>query len=326
MNAEIASSVQLQADRWFARRQTPGFGGEERAEFERWLAAHPRHRQAYAATEALWGELGDLRQDDEIAALARAAARPAPSGRRRPLLMAASIAVVAVAGGLLLKPVLFPSPPPVVHATAVGEQRTLTLEDGSVLILNTDTEIVAGFTRRQRDVTLNRGEAQFEVRPDPRRPFVVASGEGSVTALGTRFQVRRTGEAVTVTLIEGSVAVAQDRHAGQRRVLQPGEQAEYGAGVAGIAHRRVDVEAATGWTEGRLRFRDTPLPDAVAEVNRYAARRLVVDPALAGITVSGTFGTDEPDAFVAALEAMFPIRAEPQDDSAHIRLVRSTSR
>jgi len=122
------------------------------------------------------------------------------------------------------------------------------------------------------------------------------------------------------------VAVARDRPSSPRSLLQPGEQAEYSAGMAGIVQHRADMDAATSWTEGRLRFRDTPLPKAVAEVNRYVTRQLVLDPALGSITVSGTFGTDEPEAFVAALEAMFPIRALAQDDSSEIRLVRSASR
>lgn len=323
MNADPTDLVQTQADAWLARRMSPGLAAAEQAEFERWLATSPAHRRAYAAAEGLWGELAGLRQDEDIAALALAADVPVTraASRWRPLLLAASVAAVAVIGTVLLKPVLFPAPQTATYATLVGQQRTIALMDGSTATLNTDTELTARYTRGQRALSLVRGEALFQVQHDPRRPFVVTAESGTVTALGTRFQVRRDAGAVTVTLLQGSVAVAQDDRPSQRRVLHPGEQAEYGAGIAGITHRQVDPQAVTGWTQGRVSFRETPLAEAVAEINRYSARKLVADPALDGITVSGNFGIHEPDAFVAALEAMFPIQAVSQGES-EARLVR----
>lgn len=301
-----------------------GLSTAERLQFERWLAASPAHRRAYDAAERLWSQLAALRQDGEIAALARAAdvsVRGTASRRWRPLLLTASLAAVAVVGAVLLKPALLPAPEITTYATVVGQQRTVALSDGSTVTLNTDTELTTRYTRGQRTLSLGRGEALFQVQPDPRRPFVVTAEAGTVTALGTRFQVRREADAVTVTLLKGSVAVAQDGRYAERRVLHPGEQAEYGTGIAGIAHRRIDLDAVTGWTQGRLSFRDTPLFKAVSEINRYSTRKLVADPSLAGITVSGNFGIHEPDAFVAALEAMFPIQAVPQGES-EARLVR----
>lgn len=338
MSASVTSSVQAQADRWLARQRAPGLAQAERAEFQRWLQARPEHAHAYAAADALWNELAALQQDEEIAALGRAAERPgvaaARPGAGRPwwlgIAAAACLAALALAGGAwLLKPVLFPSQgalPHATYATAIGERRSITLEDGSVVTLNTDSEITARYLRGRRQLSLHRGEAEFVVRHDGRRPFVVDAAAdtqgGRITALGTRFQVRRVADAVTVTLLEGSVAVARGK--ADEVILQPGELAEYRALVPGIARRAADLDSATAWTEGRLSFHQTPLPQAVAEVNRYTARKLELDPALASLNISGSFGTDAPDAFLAALEAMFSLRAVPEDGGARLRLVRDT--
>src|SRR3546814_13146836 len=111
----------------------------------------------------------------------------------------------------------------------------------------------------------------FEVSHDVARPFVVATGDGSVTALGTRFQVRNEGAGAIVTLLEGSVEVASQT---DRRQLKPGEQARYGAGAMGIDGRPTDPTATTGWMQGRLDFRGRPPAEELAEAKRYYAVQL----------------------------------------------------
>lgn len=301
--------VLAEAEDWFARLRTSNCPPGERARFERWRA-EPAHAAAYARTERLWRGIGGLSEHAELrrmAAEALAATDPRRARRRRvPLALAASLAacLVLLGGWLWLRPSA-----PVVHATAPGQRDTVVLEDGSRLLLNGDSAVAVRYGRRGRDLVLERGEALFEVAHDAGRPFRVQAGDGEVTALGTRFQVRRQPARVTVTLLEGRVAVARpDTRA--RLTLAPGEQAVLADG-APIATRRVDAEAASSWTRGRLLFRAAPLAEVVEEVNRYAARPLrLADPTLGATPVSGTFPIGDSPSVALALQALLPVRAD----------------
>src|SRR5690606_25353968 len=135
-----------------------------------------------------------------------------------------------------------------------------------------------------------------------------------VTALGTVFDVRRSGREVQVTLVSGAVEV--DAAAGEgrgRKRMDAGEQARVTGGA--IRTTRVDVAAATSWAEGRVVFRDTPLSEAVAEVNRYLTDKIVLDaPALEGETVNGVFKTGDREAFVSAAAEALDLRASREAD------------
>lgn len=306
------SKAMAEAERWFARLRTRSCTAAERAAFERWRG-EAAHAAAYARTERLWEEIGRLAGDPELDALSVQALCATDPRRRRPrwrmpLAMAAAVAACALALGFALG-VFERMSPPVVYATGPGERETVRLEDGSQLLLNIDTAVAVRMTRRGRSIVLARGEAVFGVAHDPERPFRVEAGDGTVTALGTRFQVRRDPARVTVTLLEGRVALERP-DSGERRQLVPGDQAVYGDG-APVALRMVDTEVSSSWTRGRLLFRATPLAEVVAEVNRYAATPLrLADPALGALPVSGTFPMGDSESVALALRALLPVRIE----------------
>jgi len=134
----------------------------------------------------------------------------------------------------------------------------------------------------------------------------VIGGEGTVTALGTRFQVRRDAGAATITLLEGKVEVVQGH---ERRVLHPNEQAKLSGG--GILVAAIDPEQVSGWLDGWLRFRDTPLGEVVVEANRYSERKLRLgDPALAGIGVSGNFHAGDSTSIASTVALILPVRVD----------------
>lgn len=309
--------VLADAERWFARLMTGECSAVERAEFARWQAV-PEHAVAYADTERLWNEIHELAGNEELErmsaeALAATRPRPAPSVRRRtwrlPVALAASVAVCAIAATVVM--VLDRTPPPVVYATVPGERNTVTLEDGSQVFLNTDTAVAVSLGKGARELRLDRGEALFEVEPDPRRPFRVKAGGSEVTALGTRFQVRKQDERITVTLLEGSVAMGRSVSSEQLR-LSPGEQATFAGERGRITRRVVDTDVVTSWTRGRLLFRATPLAEVIEQVNRYADTKLrLADPSLGGIPVSGTFPIGDSASVAAGLQALLPVRAVP---------------
>lgn len=310
--------IREEAAAWFARRRDGARAPEAEAEFQAWCSRSEAHARAYADTERAWHEWKQLQESvrmREMAAAAMAATAPRarrPTARRRwvPVLAAACVVVVVAVGGIKLLPSLL-STPPVAYIAGLGEQRTEQLPDGTRVTLNTQTALEVRYARGQREVALQHGEAMFDVVHDERRPFVVTAGDGHIIDLGTRFAVREQGGAATVTLLEGEVEIATPD---ERRKLVPGEQARYGANIAGISVRHVDTAAVTAWLHGRLDFNGMPLAEAVAEANRYSEVKLRLgDPALAQMPVGGSFRAGNNAAIAAALSAVFPVRVAHSD-------------
>ena len=189
------------------------------------------------------------------------------------------------------------------------------LSDGSVVTLNTDTEIRVALTRTARTINLD-GEAFFEVAKDPARPFVVDVGNERVTAVGTKFSVRREGERVRVAVTEGHVLVEAKANTAQPLArLAPGDVASADAGGILVRQKpiaQVEAEYLT-WRQGYISFRDTPLGDVVKELNRYNVRKIKVsDPAVAAIRIGGEFRVANVDAFLRLIQQGAPVRASEQ--------------
>lgn len=324
-----ADTIREEAERWFARRRDGARMPDEEAQFRRWLQRSPRHAQAYAASECSWRELHGLHSSTRLRRLtaeAMHATAARPRSRRRPLLLAAGLAALALFAAWRLPPLLAPEAAPQVYATALGEQRSELLPDGSRMVLNTDTELQVHYRRGRREIRLRHGEALFEVAPDKRRPFAVAAADGMVTALGTRFQVRREAGAVAVTLLEGRVEVKRAERQ-ERRELSPGERAEYRVASRGIAVRSADPALAVGWTQGRLDFQRTRLAEAVAEANRYSPQKLwLASTELEAIPVSGNFRIGDNAGIAAAFAAVFPVRVGDVDENRIVLLPAGAAR
>lgn len=315
MTRTVDENARRQAELWFARRLEPSVRDSGREAFEHWRQQNPQNARAYAETERLWNHLAALRRSERLQALVPPAGNVALNTQARrspflPFLLAASLAAVAIFGVAW-----FTRGPGVqTFATALGEQRTEVLTDGTTMRLNTSSTIEVRMGDRRRDITLKNGEAAFDVAKDAARPFVVSAGDGTITAVGTHFQVRHEGGKVAVTLIEGRVQLARTSHR-EIEWLQPGQQATFSEGAGGIVRRNVDAKLLTSWASGRLEFRSTPLEQAVAEANRYSARKIRIgDPAIRAIEVSGTFRTGDVDGVAAAFAAAFPVRGEIGED------------
>lgn len=189
--------------------------------------------------------------------------------------------------------------------TLAGEQRVLTLSDGSRVTLAGDSAIDLDLTGQHRRVTLLRGRVYFQVAPDPQRPFLVEAGEARVRVTGTRFEVRRdSGDRVRLTVAEGEVIAS----GGERRLtLGAGEQVHWSRGRLGDRHR-VDVDRVLAWLEGRLVFRDQPLGDILRELApHHPDRLLLLDKGLAERRFSGTLDIADPDAALSALSQTLPL-------------------
>jgi transmembrane sensor len=163
------------------------------------------------------------------------------------------------------------------HSTAIGQQRTVALPDGSIAYLNTDTAIDVSFSERRRVVKLLHGEALFEVKKDETRPFDVLALDGKATAVGTAYAVGIADERATVTVTEGIVRVTSpDGSFDGPSTLRAGQQVSYWRGGAPQLVRTLDAEAATSWRRGAIAIRNLPLADALVEIGRYRPGRTVL--------------------------------------------------
>jgi transmembrane sensor len=260
-----------------------------------------------------------IEESPYLAAPAAGRAKPLGLRQRKLALSAAAALLFAVGGGLYLA---F-APKGERYATPVGGLASVPMPDGSNVTLNTDSQIRIALTDTERRVELGHGEAFFEVSKDPKRPFVVRAGDKRVIAVGTKFSVRREGDDIEIVVTEGKVRV-EDGAAGQdSRVggsadvfLTPGSIAR--ADDAGVLVQRrtlPEAEEHLSWRTGWLMFRDLGLADAIAEFNRYSARKIVIqDPAIASLKIEGNFRATNVEAFVRLLESGFPVRAEVRAD------------
>lgn len=327
MTGTIDRTVDEGAAFWFARLRSDRVADRDRKRFMRWLNQDAAHAQAYARYQALWDDLAGAAGEEDVLAMRREALALAPE---RPAFawtrlagVAAMLLLLFSAGLLLLRPGPISGPgeldriaardAPRILQTAVGQRSAVTLADGSVVELNTDSLVEVRYSAGRRDVRLVRGQALFDVAPDRSRPFVVEAAGQRITALGTAFDVRVDRGEMRVTLIEGRVAVAPVR-GGERtqtpvRTLAPGEQLIAATNRPPVV-LPADVRQEVSWRTGRLIFSDEPLGDVVAELNRYSERKIVLaDPALAELRVSGVFRAGAIASFASAIDAGFPVEA-----------------
>lgn len=316
MSDATANRAKVEAAAWFTRLGQVSISTEQLRQFRDWKR-DPTNARAYAQVEAMWAASEKLAHDRDLRvatdeALRKNPPRRGPGGKTGPAPTTIAAAGFALAGLLALCAWLV-TQLPATYRTRTGEQRLIVLEDGSRVRLNTDSQLKVHFRAHERDLALARGEAFFEAAHDATRPFLVTADGTRVRALGTRFDVRREPGRVQVTLLEGRVTVANP--AGRAATLAPNQQVT--ATPDGLSPTRtVDAAEAAGWTTGRLTFRAVPLATALAEVNRYAARKIVLDApaALAARPVTGTFETGDTEAFVAAARSLFDLRAAPGPD------------
>lgn len=195
------------------------------------------------------------------------------------------------------------------YSTRIGQMAEFRLPDGSVIELNTGSEVAVDYSAEVRNLTLLKGEAVFTVAKDADRPFIVASGRSRVVALGTVFSVRKSDEASEVTLIEGRVRVDRDDGAAGNKSAQlaAGEKIRIPFNQP-FAITRAELSRVASWRDGRLVFEQTPLREVLDEFNRYSPNKHVLgDESIGTLLVSGTFRIRSSEHFAATLEAGFPV-------------------
>lgn len=335
--SNVAHLADEAAMRWLARLESSSTTEEEQAQFALWLAQDDAHKHAFDNMTLLWTGLGqvlkeqsdalELRFGDDFEG-PRAKSTPTQAGRTRqstvagavgyrsegltqplsqslsqPFAIAATSVAFAVAAMAVL---LFTYNWSTRIETQVGEIAEHALTDGTIVNLNTDSEMRVRMTNDGRWVELVRGEAYFDIASDPGRPFLVRTRFGSVTAIGTAFAVRELPDSgMWVTVTEGRVVVSPATS--PRSVpLDPGMRAMVNDEVAATP---IDAPAATAWRHGTLVYDGVRIDSLIRDLNRYMPIRMsVVDDDLAAVEVSAILKLEDQEVMLNALAATFDLR------------------
>jgi transmembrane sensor len=200
----------------------------------------------------------------------------------------------------------------------VGGRKTVALADGSIIDLNTDTRIRVSDDGQKRHVKLDKGEAFFQVRHDPKHPFVVIAGNRRIVDLGTKFSVRVDGDDVSVTVQEGHVRVENIGHPDLSAPVDLRQDVELiaSADTTMLTRRSpAQVDQTLGWRSGMLIFTDETLADVVAEFNRYNDRKMEIsDGEIANTKIAGSFQATNVRAFIRLLRRAFGFQVEESGD------------
>jgi len=325
--------IDLEALRWALLMESGPLSPEDQRQLDAWVAESSRHQGALVRAQAASLYL------DRLGAFAsgRRALEAPPSSRRvgrRWVMVAAAASVIGAVGlGAWLGRdhihiyESWGGGPSISYVSNRGELKDVKLADGSVMTLNTQTEVRVRYTKEHRDIHLMRGEALFTVVHDSGRPFTVRIGEWTAAALGTAFEIRSDTETTNITVTEGVVELrrAQTGSAGGSPRLTRNQEAVLHADGTMELHAASDSDIAKrlAWRNHLVVFEGESLSQALAEMNRYSPRRMVVeDPQLARRQIVGVFSTRDTQTFVSGMEATLGVEAV---ESGHTILLRNTN-
>ena len=255
---------------WFARMTSGDAGESEKAAFARWKSV-PANAAAYEELDQIWGGLGSVFEPRDNVVAFKPKPRASVVFRRRAAGIAACVAVLGLTAQQYVDYWRYDA------ATRGSARATEKLADGSRIEMNTGAALDVDYGADARRVTLARGEAFFDVKRDPAKPFIIKAGAGEVRVLGTAFSVAREGDGARVTVIRGKVRVSS---AGRSVDLVPNQQVRFDGG-APQAVRAVDADTLLAWSNGRLILRNRPLGEVLDAVDRYYPGAIVLTDAKA---------------------------------------------
>ncbi len=323
------NTIDDEASIWLVRLDNGNLSEQARQELKAWLAADERHLIALKTMADIWDEMDEvLNFIDDKQASAKVSLWSIVKPVISPVMLAASISFLAL--------ILWLTSPMEAqrnsYATLAGQQLDTRFNDGSIVHLNTNSQIETEFTDEKRIIKLMKGEALFEVAHDANRPFIVYAGDRLVQAVGTKFVVHLTTENLQVTVTDGKVKMAKVALDTELTDIQPlsqdslqaddvfiakGEQAivasEQAPTISQVDAENINRELA--WLDGKLVFDNEALFDVIAELNRYTDVEIVLnDSSLHQVRISGRFDLGDSDALIEALELSFNIKSQRLSD------------
>lgn len=278
---------------------------DERSEFMRWHAAHEEHARAWLQLGAL-----DLRVNAAAGPVRHTLLKSRANLRQRLGSVGSGLAGMLVLGGLLAwagVPTLAPTYWLADQRTGTGEMRTLRLEDGTLLSLNTRTAVDIDFHGDQRLIVLHQGEISVETGHGDSRPLLVRTDDGRLRPLGTRFLVKREEAGTRLEVLQASVA-AKPQNSGDEQVLREGQQVLMNAN--GLGPVDPVPMGSDAWTRGMLVVDNMRLADLVAILGEYRSGHLGVADDVANLRISGSFPLADTDLALASLQPALPVKVE----------------
>lgn len=307
---------------WIARFRSGSTSAEEHQEFALWLAQDSRNKQVMDSMLDMWADLASVQQlYSDIPDTTKAPAANHSNWFKGAIGAAAALMLV-----LILWPVSRQPIAESLYQTALGEQQTIELEDGSTLTLNTNSRVAVSFDEEHRALKLIKGEAFFQVAKDPNRPFEVNAGSARITAIGTAFNIYRSNGTSNITVVEGVVKITElgntPNRAAKIEILHANQQLK--ATTTGLqTATKANISQQTAWQHGELIAQNMPLVELITQIERYHDIHILVsDPSIATLSISGAFKLNELDPILQALQLSFGLQATPVGQNS-IALTRS---
>ncbi|TAN66248.1 MAG: DUF4880 domain-containing protein [Methylobacter sp.] len=305
LESGLDNDIDEQAAAWFIRLRADNVSGEEKGAFLRWLNQDDAHRDTFNEISKLWGDadlLQALVETGQKHRIAPCKKTTAVNKFKLPLAMAAGLALALLFQGELA--ILMQSD----YSTRIGERKTVYFDDGSTAMLNTDSSIAVSMDGPQRRVELLKGEAYFEVKPDPNRPFIVQAGHSATRVLGTRFFVHEKSDSDEVKVVSGRVEV------GNRHSLEPPlilhDREAVSVDAEGLGETRLlDSALTTSWVNGFLVFENASLESVISQIRRYRRGMVVYkDNTLRKLEINGRINLRESDDMLKVLGKNLSVR------------------
>ena len=322
------NTVEAEAAGWIARLDRGGLSEDDRLALREWLDRSPEHYESLSRFAAIWKEL------DGLADILGETGAPVPAceaeRKQRWLTLFPGAVITAVIFALVsgififnndyFRPVsLEGQPAQVSYLTAIGEQRTITLQDGSLTQLNTDTVINVDFDDQYRRVHLVKGEALFEIAPKASWPFLVYAGTNVIHVISTAFVVKMVEDQVEVTIKEGRVELKSfhgDTQYDQDKNMWLFSTVVNSSQTAIINRKKhvlkqntqEEIERKLAWLDGLIIFSGEPLSRVVEEISRYIPVKFVItDPELNRVRIGGRFRIGDTASMLDNLETGFGV-------------------
>lgn len=287
-----------QAVDWLLKLQSEAHSPALIHAFEQWLTSHPDHAQAWARVTQLQQTFTELPRKDLVKQVLM---RMAPPSRRKALEALGVFSILLPAAWLGYRHLPLERWQ-AAYQTAVGEQTQLTLSDGSRLVLNTDSAVDVQY-QSLRHILLYQGELWLETGHPDARPLVVTTPHGTLTPLGTRFNVKLGTTQTTLTVAEGAVRIRLPD--GRASVVQAGQQQSFSD--SGFSPLSSEADHAGYWQQGMLLAQEMPLGELLTELARYRQGVIRCHPALKNMKVSGAFPLRDTDAALDLLQKTLPV-------------------
>ena len=335
--------LEKKAFTWLAEIESPDLSEEQERSFYQWLNHSPEHLNAYIWAESIWSRgavldkvrpqyVGHLNEGCVVALKAKDTGGPTKREtwlKPRRILQASSIAAslfIAVFFAHLMWHTPETTERFIQHQTQLGEQREISLADGTVVTLNTNTKISLpeqfGDTRT---VNLEKGEAFFQVSHDQSRPFIVKTAEGLVIVLGTSFSVSKTSSQTTIVVAEGRVGLLPETSVWDGKLpdfqLKRDEKVKL---LPGSKPEKVRASQLLSWRSGALVYHNEPLHEVLADLNRYHEQSFqIADPNLEHKVVSAVIPVDNDfESTLNLLKASLQLQSKPAPNSRNVLLYK----